>query len=321
MTSTQYIVKFIKNTGDLEQDCYAVLNNNLLSTLTINTHKDTNHELNIILFYKVLTNNFAEVFFNDNTKECVLTYKDGYNKNKLYVSTIKFDEHSSSAYTEFKTELTVLINSKHESEYYPNGKLMYTGEVLYVQDTDTKISKRLPNGKGTLYYNMSGNHIKYDGDFESGTYDGSGKFYSTDGKICLVVNNISSGIPISVGKLYMTFNKFRDEFEINFIELWDKLKLNDKNTKKKFVMSDSFVNDIANIYWYNNDIKLDELIFREKSLDDKYTEIWNEVKTLQNQNKIIIDIQKKYINDHCNKNMIFYALLLIFTNTVLHFLF
>jgi hypothetical protein len=59
-----------------------------------------------------------------------------------------------------------------------------------------------------MYYNIVGNHIKYTGEFESGLYDGSGKFYSTDGKIYLSVNNISSGIPISTGKLYIKYNRF-----------------------------------------------------------------------------------------------------------------
>lgn len=318
--STQYIVKFVKNADSKEQDCYVELNNNITPSLTVRTHKDENHELNVNLLYKVITNNFAEILFNDETRECSLTYKDSYIKNKVYISVIKFDANSSSAYTEFKNELTVLINSKYETEYYPNGKIMYVGEVLYVQDTN--VQRRIPNGKGTVYYNCINNCMKYAGEFESGMYDGSGKFYSMDGKICLTVNNISAGIPISVGRLNMKFNKCQDDFEINFIELWDKLGLHDKIAKRKYVASDTFINDLANMYWANNYIKLDELIFSDQSIDDKYTEIWKEIKTLQKQfnEQQQYNKQQQEYNKQLKNTIIVTTGIIVFSQVVLHLL-
>ena len=65
--------------------------------------------------YKLITKNFAEVEFDDDTRECSLTYKDGYSRPTLYKSTITFDKSSASAYSTFQKDFSELLNSKFEA--------------------------------------------------------------------------------------------------------------------------------------------------------------------------------------------------------------
>ena len=67
------------------------------------------------------------------------------------------------------------------------------GEVLY-KTNNTNIRDRLPNGTGILYYDLPYHKIRYVGEFENGMYDGTGIFYTMDGKISIRTNNISNGI-------------------------------------------------------------------------------------------------------------------------------
>ena len=96
---------------------------------------------------------------------------------------------------------------KNEIEYYPSGNEWYVGEVLYKKGSDDVVNERLPNGNGTFYYDTPSHKIKYTGEFEEGLYDGSGTFYSTDGKMNVVSLNISNGIPTQKGKLNINFSK------------------------------------------------------------------------------------------------------------------
>ncbi len=296
---TQYIIKYSTSTDENKIDSYVELkkNKNNIPIITIRTHKDLSDKSNETLLYKFMTNNFATFTFDDNLRQCTLCYKD-FGSDSLLTSIIYFDSSSSSAYSDFKKNFEEYYNTQFETEYYPNGREMYVGEVLYKKDSENNITSRIPNGKGTMYYNLPNRMVKYTGDFESGLYDGSGIFYSMDGKISLVSKNISSGIPTQKGKLNINYYSFRnvnteikDIIEIKFNDIWEKYKITDKDLKRNFVISDNFVNNLASDILLEDNINITDLIFEDKTDSEKYIEIRNMLKLQENK---IDEIDKKY---------------------------
>lgn len=326
--SVSYIVKFNNSTLSTLYDNTSQGNNTSIDgfvelsksktnipIIHIRTHKDPLDKSNETLLYKFMTNNFATFNFDDNTFTCVLNHTD-LNSSDVYTSTIIFDNSSSSAYFNFKKNFEEYYNTKYESEYYPGGNIMYCGEVLYINpDTqldnkpDNKLDnkpenikepksieiQRVPSGKGTMYYDLPGNKIKYEGDFELGLYDGSGTFYSTDGSISLVALNISSGVPTQKGKLNIRLpgNK-KETIDIKFTDMWGKLRLTEKFQKQNYILSDNFVFDLAKYYWTNTEISLDSIVFQNKSLDDKYYELW---KLIKNQEQMLYELNNNQLNN------------------------
>ena len=294
--STQYIIKFKTCVND--DDCFRIresidgfvelseqkTSRMTVPTITVRTCENANDPKNITLFYKHITNKFAEVDFNDSTRLCSIAYNDGYNQNTTYTSTLTFDKNSSSAYSDFKKNFETHLNSKYETEHYSNGRVMYVGEILYNKDDDGNTTNRVPNGNGTLYFNTFGKAIKYDGEFEEGVYDGGGIFYNKDGKITITALNISNGIPTQKGKLNINYANKREVIDINFNELWEKAELTDKQQKKNYVMNDNFVNEVTRIYWKKDDLSFNELTFREKSAVEQRTELWKEMRQLRVDN-------------------------------------
>jgi len=168
------------------------------------------------------------------------------------------------------------LNSKFDTEYYPkSGNLKYVGEVLY-QDQRTFVA----NGTGTLYYDKPGQKIRYQGEFSEGNFDGAGKFYSSDGRVVLTANNISNGVPTQKGKLEMNFGKL-EVLEVKFTELWNKLNLNDKDSVKKFVLSDEFIDEILINFWDNKDITIEEAKFKYLPEEDKQMIVYNQLKEIK----------------------------------------
>ena len=272
--TTQYIVKFINVTNNTETDGYAELFKYINNpVLTVRTHQDKYHESNQTLLYKFITNNFAKVTYDVTNLKCSLVYTDG-NSVDSYTVVIAFDANSSSAFTTFKKTLTEYNNSTHEIKYYPNGRELYVGDILYIKDKDENIIDTVANGKGIVYFDAPNHKIKYSGEFEGGYTDGAGIFYSSDQKIQLKVNNISSGVPTQRGFLNINFTNKKDTIEINFNELWEKLKIYDKLSKQTFVSTDSFVNDIAKFYWNKNDIPMEVFIFQDKPSKEQFIELW-----------------------------------------------
>jgi hypothetical protein len=312
MTS-QYIIKFINN--DYETEGYVELYKNKanVSTITIRTHKDPKDEANQTLLHKFMTNNFAKVVFDDNTTNCTISYKDGNSRN-VYTSTIQFDSNSSSAYSDFAKRFTEMYNSKYETEYYPSGREAYVGEVLYKKGKDDVVVGRSPNGKGTVYYDLPGYKIKYSGEFENGLYDGAGIFYSQDNKISLIAKNISAGIPTQKARLVFNYSKRKDTIEIAFNEVWDRYNISDKIMRKNIILSDSFVSDLAKSYWTPNDIPMEALVFQDKSIDDKYLEIWNTLRVQDSKlNQLVFDNNN---NQEKNK-LLLYILFTMSTSLIL----
>ena len=318
--ATQYIVKFTSSIENITIDVFVELNktDKNIPTISVRTCKDSLDKMNQTLLLKFMTNDFAQVSFDDINMSCVLTCKNYYS-SEMYTATITFDSSSSSAYSNFKKTFTEYYNSKYETEYYKNGREWYVGEVLYKKDDKDVVIERIPNGNGTFYYDLPSHKIKYSGDFENGNCDGSGTFYNTDGRITIKANNISSGVPTQKGKLYIKYSKKQEIIDIVFKEVWERLGLSTKECKKNFVNSDSFVNNIALLYWKKDEVSMEELIFEDKPLDEKYMELWKLVKsqevflnTINNTNLKNVQQQTKLF---CN-SIIASTLLIIFTTII-----
>ena len=285
--STQYIVKFNttnpSNEKDIDGFVELIKSKNDIPIIMVRTHKDKEDIMNETLLYKFMTNNFAEVVFNDISTYCILNCKDSYSSS-LISYMIFFDSSSGSAYNDFKKTFTEMYNTKYETEYYPSGREMYIGEVLYHKDSTGVVIERIPNGVGTMYYDMPSHMIRYTGEFENGIYDGKGIFYNRDNKIMLTANNISSGIPIGNVKLNINYSKKKETINIDFNDIWKKYNISDKLIRKQVVLSDDFVIDLAKLYWTADEMTMEAIIFHDKSLDDKYFELWNLM--CQNTNKL-----------------------------------
>jgi hypothetical protein len=277
--SNQYIVKFIKDASYSESSTYdgflELISDNGCPTILIRTCKNSSDPKNENLLNLYVSKNMGKINFDQENLTCTI------NTHFKYYRII-FDSSSSSAFSDFKTNFDISLNSKFDTEYYPkSGYLKYVGEVLY-KNIDRSI---VANGSGTLYYDKPGQKIRYQGEFSEGNFDGAGKFYSLDGKIVLTANNISNGVPVQKGKLEINFGK-QEVLEIKFSELWTKLNLNHKEYVKKFVLSNEFIDDILINFWDNKEVTIDEAKFKYLPDEDRQLVLYNEIKDL-----------KKYMED------------------------
>jgi len=108
---------------------------------------------------------------------------------------IRFDSSSSSSHKDFmKTYEKVKTSSVVITRYNSgSGNIKIEGP-----QTDD-----VYDGMCVEYYDNSVNSVKYIGEFEDNEYDGSGEFFSECGIIRLVANNICSGEPNGMGKLFI----------------------------------------------------------------------------------------------------------------------
>jgi len=247
--STLDIIKYTIN--DSTTDGYVeLIKTESRLIITIRTHKKSTDTSNQTLLYKNITKNFAVVSFVNDNLICKLLYKNG------DISSIKFDSNSSSAYLQFQKTLTEMMNTKHEIIYYTSGREMYIGEILYKQKGE--INEQLPNGSGTMYYDIPNYKIKYRGEFENGVFDGAGIFYNIDNKISIIANNISSGNPTQKAKLNINYSNMTKTFDIVFDDVWNKLKMSGKLSNQLFTLSDNFVDRVAELYWINKEQPVDK---------------------------------------------------------------
>lgn len=273
---------------------------NKIPRINIRSHEDSNIKMNVTWFDRFITNNNMDVDFNESDKECTFIFNDSlFNKNNKSEMRIKFDGQSASCFTDFKKSLDEILNSKFQSVNYDNGRLMYTGDVV-----EKKESKKLhPHGEGSLYYNSLVQKVKYSGEFENGFFDGAGTFHSKDGNFMITANNISRGIPTQKGKLLINFTDFKDSKVIDFNQLWDKLKLYDRERKMSFVRSNDFVSMVAKLLMEETNLNTDELVFGDKSAKDQRIEIWRKLKEL---NSTLDKTSRKYdtvLDNHFRTNV------------------
>ena len=65
--------------------------------------------------------------------------------------------------------------------------------------------------------------------------------------------------------------------------------------KQNYVVDDNFVFNLAKLYWTNTEISLDNIVFQNKSLDDKYDELW---KIIKNQELLLYNINNNINNNN-----------------------
>jgi hypothetical protein len=279
--SNQYIIKFSNNVYEEFVNGYAEISktNFDIPYLNIRTHENKNDKMNKVLFHRFITNysTFGEVNFCDTDLKFTITIFDTMHK-------IHFDKNSSSAFSDFKTKLCSLLESKFETEYYPSGNVYYAGEVLYTKKGDGAL-KIEAHGQGIVYYDQPGLKIKYSGEFENGFFDGVGVFFNIDGTISLKANNICNGIPTQKGKLEVNFKTRKETVNIDFFTVFDEIDINNNNSKIKFVMSDEFLEILTESVCKFDNTSLEELKFNEETSEEKITRIYKllwEIKQQQN---------------------------------------
>jgi hypothetical protein len=306
--SNRYIVKFIQDVNNSESTAsdatdvfMELIKDNGCPTVFIRTHEESTHPDNKNLLTLYVTRNMNKFNFLDD--ECTCTYKS---------HKIIFDSNSSSAYSDFKTNFEKSLNSKFGTEFYSNtGQLRYVGEVCEANEgnkdneanedneyTDkikaktkaksnfcNKYPNTRPHGFGKLYYNCAGQNIKFKGEFSDGQYDGPGKFYSLDYKVVLTANNISNGVPVGTGTLEINYGNNKQCIPIIFNDLWERLGLgldNDsKGLKRKYVISDEFIDNVLQLYWTNKEVSIRQAKFKDLSPEDKHLQLFNQINDLK----------------------------------------
>lgn len=307
--SNQYIVKFVRDTNNSDTTTFdgflELISDKGCPTIFIRTCKESTDPKNENLLNLYVSKNMGKIEFSDEDLTCTI-------KGTFRSSKIIFDSSSSSAFTDFKTNFNDALNSKYDTQYYPkSGRLMYVGEVLYKENED-KTQRILAHGSGTLYYDLEGQKVKYQGEFSDGNFDGAGKFYSSDSKIVLTANNISNGVPVQKGKLEFNFGKNCQTTEIVFAELWKMLTGDSKERIKQIVNSNNFLDNLGSIYWEFKEIPFDDVKFNDLSNDDKYLKILHEIKSvktsiIESENRIK-EFQKEMVRKFTSSLVLGYVL-------------
>jgi hypothetical protein len=289
--STIYCITFSQNTNREQMNVFLELNDQPAPIMHIRTQKDKLNVDNITYLSKYISNKYMNITFNDENTSCLLNFIT----DKNYC-LIKFDSNSSSAWENFKTSFNSLLNTKKNNIIlYPSGNIMYIGDVINLDGED------IADGQGTLYYNTPELNIKYIGKFEDNVFDGKGEFYSSDGHMSILANNCSNGVPTQSGELKIQFRQKQELKKLDFTNIFESFK--DRASKSNFVMSDTFVNKIAEHFYNKSEInkllyvsmgdnERDILIWdRFINIDNKSIENYNilndQIKSLKNQTKYL----------------------------------
>lgn len=261
MQTTKYIVNFN------EQECtIELIEQSITIPLPVLLVK---HDTKII-FEKYITNNLVIDFFDN---YCKIDKKE----------TIVFDKDSSSSFEIFKTNIEQLQKTKLAASYYANGNLMYIG---YKLDDNVMVNH------GTLYYNSHYKQIKYVGEFENNTFDGSGIFYSINGLMSITCNNITKGIPTQHGKIIYNFKDYKKTIDIEFKDIWNEFALGSDIQIKKFVVSDDFVDTVCTKFTHAKISKksMEELVISELPDTEKIIKIYKQLDNMKNNMEHFVQI-------------------------------
>ena len=278
--SNEYIIKFCKDILDLpftseKIDSFLQIEVSdylKIPILTVRTKKGKDDENNNTLLHKYITSDFAEVEFDDSSLNVTLSYLDGYPEKNKVKSLIEFDSNSASAYSTFKDSFQGLLDTKTETQLFESYRTRYIGEVINMEDCENEYE-----GYGKLFYDNPKNTLKYEGQFENGEFDGSGKFYDSDSDVNVIANNISDGVPNQKGKLNLILKNQESVIDFKFSKLWEKLGLTTKIEKKEFVSSDSFVKEVLKVFWNDNNKDVDEILFENKPIEEQNSLIRKEI--------------------------------------------
>jgi hypothetical protein len=116
---------------------------------------------------------------------------------------IRFDSSSSSSHKSFMKTYEKVKTSSVVVTCCENGNIKIEGPQ----------TNGVYDGMCVEYYDNLAHSVKYVGEFEDNEYDGSGEFFSECGIIRIIVNNICSGNPNGIGKLFIAGNHIEN---INF---------------------------------------------------------------------------------------------------------
>ena len=183
---------------------------------------------------------------SDNSSGFTARFNNG--KNKL---GIKFDGSSSQAFTEFKEQIAKRKEIKYKTLLYESSYIQYSGQFNDEEGV---------TGEGTEFYDTPEQKVKYKGEFEDNLYDGAGTFYSYDGKLEIVANNISRGIPNGQLKLII-HRKNKDDITKTFNFRSLDIEVNIGDNKFCETIARYFFKDLDSIFFeaYTLEEKVDEL--------------------------------------------------------------
>ena len=262
-------------------------------TLLLQTKQDSSDKDNVRILYRYISKDFAEVGLFDNETTVMLTFKDCYTSNRFSYKLV-FDKNSKSSYNSFKKELTTLMNTSNRTLYYNSGNEKYLGAI------STENDESMMNGSGTLYYDNSNHAVKYSGEFEDNMFDGAGRFQNREGNIVLVANNISNGIPVMKGKLFINFREMKRTIEVNFLEFWTKIGVDTKLNRRTITSSNNFVKIVASQYLENGKENIEKMLFEDKTNEQQNMIIWKRLDILRKEQQSNNDTRDKQHMDLIN---------------------
>lgn len=188
-------------------------------------------------------------------KLIAIDYEMMYNNQRFGV---RFCNRSSASATDFNEKYDKLRSQYRFIERYPSGRIKLEGSKTNKGATGICIE----------YYDKVMSPIKYVGEFDDGTYDGAGEFFSVDGNIHLICKNICNGVPNGKGFLRIGRDKVRQPIEM-------------KDFKNFKSTSATYTNDIYATIESDYSTIMEQVHFESLSLDDKLTHLFNEVQTLK----------------------------------------
>ena len=225
--------------------------------LRIMSHKNIFDADNVIHVEKIINKSLAIHFSgsSDHRVKISTNYSDEY--------IITFDGNSGSAYRHFEKNINDKMSMRVDSIYYPSGILWMTGTFV----------NNMADGYGTEFYDSPQIKIKYKGEFENGKYDGAGTFYSNDGSIEVIIQNISKGVPngdckIIIYKPNTTEISLRKTFKYNSL----KIPLDSTDIK--------FTNKIAEHLLTTCKFDISRKTFRDSSIDEKLNILYDKLELL-----------------------------------------
>lgn len=196
---------------------------------------------------------------------------------EMYYDDIKFgfrfDARSSAAEVKFRNEYDNIIHKIQTIQKYKSERIHIEGHQVNGNF----------EGMCIEHYDKSKSPIKYIGEFEDGLYDGHGEFYSKCGNIKLTCNNICSGKPNGKGLLIVG----KKSYELNM-----------EDYKHCEIDDDYLVNIYAELD-INYKLRLEELTFNQKDLNDKLLYLLREIQKIKykdNSNSSIDKLSNRLMN-------------------------
>lgn len=268
---SKYIIKFSQSHRVSPVDCTLNISP-LIGNIPMLTV--TEEERKNILLSLDITN---KISFNFLEQDHICNIKYTNFKNQNGESILYFGNNNTSAFKDFRENITKILTKKYKTMYYESGNIMYSGET----------AENKPNGVGALYYDSPTHEIKYHGEFEDSNFDGAGIFYSKSQDFRVEALNISNGYPTQKGK-FKIFSS-AEEIDIEFSKIYKDFDLVVKEEKNKWVSSDDFTTNICNYCYPNIDSK--EHTFTNKVQSEQLLDIWRDLQEIKERQTDLANIK------------------------------